>query len=239
MRSTQGTEKSSNARELFCPAGIGVDAPLREELKRRGYRTATARSEPEALMRLASMTPDLVISQYGLGRSDGATFIQAIRALPGIVRIPVVLLDSVHVQSRQDAARAVGAAGYVIEPIETTRFVTKLAKIATSAGDRRFTRYSGRLAARLSGQTRPCLATEIGRGGFFIATSEAIGERSETRCEVALPELHRNLSFIGEVLYRSELQGMDRQGIGVRIREISPDDEAALIAYVALRARQA
>jgi hypothetical protein len=40
------------------------------------------------------------------------------------------------------------------------------------------------------------------------------------------------------VLYRSEAQGIERQGIGVRIREISADDEAALIAYVALRARQ-
>lgn len=235
-------EPPGGAREpkvLIVGAQLVENAELRDELKRRGYRTATARSEPEALMRLASMTPDLVISQYGLGRSDGATFIQAIRALPGIVRIPVVLLDSVHVKSRQDAARAVGAAGYVIEPIETTRFVTKLAKVASSAGDRRFIRYSGRLAARLAGQSRPCLATEIGRGGFFIATSEAIDERSPTRCEVALPELHRNLSFVGEVLYRSELQGMDRQGIGVRISEISPDDEAALIAYVALRARQA
>ena len=233
------SEGSREPKVLLVGAQLVENAALREELKRRGYRTATARSEPEALMRLASMTPDLVISQYGLGRSDGATFIQAIRALPGIVRIPVVLLDSIHVQSRQDAARAVGAAGYVIEPIETARFVTKLAKIASSVGDRRFTRYAGRLAARLTGQTRPCLATEIGRGGFFIATTGAIGERSETRCEVALPELHRNLSFVGEVLYRSDLQGVDRQGIGVRIREISPDDEAALIAYVALRARQA
>ena len=233
------SEGSREPKVLLVGARLVENAALREELKRRGYRTATARSEPEALMRLASMTPDLVISQYGLGRSDGATFIQAIRALPGIVRIPVVLLDSIHVQSRQDAARAVGAAGYVIEPIETARFVTKLAKIASSVGDRRFTRYAGRLAARLTGQTRPCLATEIGRGGFFIATTGAIGEHSETRCEVALPELHRNLSFVGEVLYRSELQGVDRQGIGVRIREISPDDEAALIAYVALRARQA
>ena len=234
--------RASGSREpkvLLVGAQLVENAALREELKRQGYRTATARSEPEALMRLASMTPDLVISQYGLGRSDGATFIQAIRALPGVVRIPVVLLDSVHIQSRQDAARAVGAAGYVIEPIEATRFVTKLAKVATSAGDRRFTRYSGRLAARLAGQTRPCLATEIGRGGFFIATTETIGERSETHCQVALPELHRNLSFVGEVLYRSELQGVDRQGVGVRICEISPDDEAALIAYVALRARQA
>jgi hypothetical protein len=178
-----------------------------------------------------------VISQYGLGRSDGATFVQAIRGLPGIVRIPVVLLDTLHHQSRQEAARTVGAAGYVIEPIDPSRFVTKLAKIAASPGDRRFVRYSGRLAARVAGQPRPCLATEFGRGGFFITATGAIDERAEARFEIALPELGRRLAFIGEVLYRSELQGVDRQGIGVRIHEISPEHEAALIEYVALRAR--
>ena len=222
---------------LLVGAQIIENASLRDELKRQGYRLATARSETEALMRLSGMTPDLVISQYGLGRSDGATFIQAIRALPGIVRIPVVLLDDLHHQSRQDAARAVGAAGYVIEPIEAPRFVAKLAKVVASPGDRRFVRYAGRLATRLAGQSRPCLATEFGRGGFFIATTEAIDERTQTRFEILLPELRRSLSFVGEILYRTDTQGIDRQGIGVRIRDISPEHEAALIEYVALRAR--
>jgi len=233
--------RAASGREpkvLVVGAGIVENEALREALEAQGYRIVTARSETEALMRLAHMTPDVVISQYGLGRSDGATFTQAIRGLPGIVRIPVVLLDSVHHPSRQDAARAVGAAGYVIEPIETVRFVKKLGRLAVSAGDRRFVRYAGRLAARVAGQSRPCLATEIGRGGFFIATNESTGDLGQTRCEVALPELRRNLRFVGEVLYRSELQGVERQGIGVRISDISPEDEAALISYVALRARQ-
>ena len=116
--------------------------------------------------------------------------------------------------------------------------MSKLHKIAASPGDRRFTRYAGRLAARLTGQARAGIATEIGRGGVFIATGADLDETSETRCEIALPELQRSLAFTGEILYRSELQGMERQGVGVRIREISPEDEAALIAYVTLRARQ-
>lgn len=211
---------------------------LREELKRNGYRLATARSEPEALMRLAAMTPDLVISQYVLGRSDGATFVQALRGLPGIVRIPVVLLDEAHHASRQDAARAVGAAGYVIQPIEADRFVRKLHKLASAPSDRRFTRFSSRLAARMTGVSRPCLVTEIGRGGLFLATSAPLGPQSAARCQITLPELRRDLTFVGEVLYRSELQGVDRQGIGLRICEMSPEDESALIAYVTLRARQ-
>ena len=116
-------------------------------------------------------------------------------------------------------------------------FVAKLAKVVASSGDRRFVRYAGRLSARLADPNRACLATEIGRGGFFLATSEPIDERTEMRCEISLPELRRSLDFVGEVLYRTELQGVERQGIGVRIREISPEDEAALIEYVALRAR--
>lgn len=236
------TDRASGAREpkvLLVGIRLLENAGLREELRRQGYRLATARSETEALMRLAAMTPDLILSQYDLGRSDGATFVQAIRGLPGILRIPVVLLDEAHHQSRQDAARTVGAAGYVIQPADPSRFVTKLGKVAASTGDRRFTRYSGRLAARLSGQPRPCLATEIGRGGFFIATNAALGEHCETHCEITLPELQRSLSFTGEVLYRSEQQGVERQGIGVRICDISPEDEAALIAYVTLRAKGA
>lgn len=224
---------------LLVGARLIENAALREELKRQGYRLATARSETEALTRLAGMTPDLVLSQYGLGRSDGATFVQAIRALPGIVRIPVVLFDDTHHAARQQAARAVGAAGYVVEPFETTRFVTKLNRVAVAPGDRRFARYSDRLAARLAGEARPCVATEIGRGGFFLATSAPLDGRSETQCEINVPDLQRSLSFVGEILYRSEQQGVARQGVGVRICEISAEDEAALIHYVTMRARRA
>jgi hypothetical protein len=77
-----------------------------------------------------------------------------------------------------------------------------------------------------------CLATEVGRGGIFIATDEDIEQNSAMHCEVTLPELGRVLRFGGEVLYRNESQGSQPKGFGIRFSEISPEDESSLIEYL-------
>ena len=224
--------ESRQSKVLLVGAKLIEDAALRAELKRHGYLTVTARSETEALTRLAGMTPDLVISQYGLGRSDGASLIQATRGLAGIERIPVVLLDDTHHASRRDAARTVGAAGYLVQPKEIERFVTQLRPVIEAPGDRRFTRYPQRLAARLEGFEETCLATEVGRGGIFIATDRKAARHSALNCEIKLPELGRALQFDGEVLYSSQSSGSQHRGLGLRFLEISAEDEAALIEYL-------
>jgi hypothetical protein len=78
---------------------------------------------------------------------------------------------------------------------------------------------------------RPCLATEVGRGGVFIATDAEIPLHSAMRCEVTRPELHRKLRYDGEVLYRAESQGA-LSGLGLRFQHISSKDEACLIEYL-------
>jgi len=232
-RIAQHSTARHQPKVLLVGSKVIEDAKLREALKRSGYRAATARSETEALVRLAAMTPDLVISQYGLGRSDGATFVQAIRALPGIERIPVVLLDEAAHAARREAARAVGAAGYLIIPPDKERFVSRLRSVVEKPGDRRFTRYPQRLAARLEGSTTPCLATQVGRGGIFVATDHDVDPHSAMHVEIKLPELGRALRFGGEVLYRSEVHGSHGRGLGLRFHEISSEDEASLIEYLA------
>jgi len=216
---------------LLVGSSLVGDESLRQELKRQGYRTATARSETEALMRLASMTPDLVVSEYALGRSDGATLVQATRSLAGIEGIPVVLLDDSSHESRKAAARAVGAAGYVILPPEKQRFVARLGRLVDESKKRRFTRYPGRFSARLAGLPSPCVATEVGRGGVFIATDAELDLHSAMTCELTLPEIRRALRFEGQVLYRAESQGA-LPGLGLRFSAISAEDEAALIEYL-------
>ncbi len=216
---------------LVGPEVIG-DAELREELKRRGYRLATSRSETEALMRLAASSPDVVISQYVLGRSDGASLVAEMHGLAGIERIPVVLLDDARHEARLAAARAVGAAGYVALPLEPERFVMRLGRLIDEPAKRRFTRYPQRLVARVQGTSKPCLVTEVGRGGVFVSTPQPIAPHTAMQCEVSLPELGRALRFRGEVLYCAEAQGASRQGLGLRFFDISPEDEAALIEYL-------
>jgi len=216
---------------LVVGPGLVEDAALRRELERQGYLASTARSETEALLRLTQMTPDVVLSEYCLGRSDGATLVAATHNLAGIEDIPVVLLDETAHSSRREAARMVGAAGYVIVPPEKTRFVSRLGRLIEEPRKRRFTRYPGRLSARLQGMAVPCLATQVGRGGVFLATDAEVDLHSAMQCELVLPEIGRDLRFNGEVLYRSEPQGSN-QGLGLRFYDISPEDEAALIEYL-------
>lgn len=218
-------------RVLVVGPKLVQDALLRRALARRGYGMATARSETEALVRLAGMTPDLVLSEYVLGRSDGATLVQATRSLAGIEGMPVVLLDDARHESRREAARAVGAAGYVVNPEDRNRFVARLGQLLEAPGKRRFTRYPQRLSARVDGTDVPCLATQVGRGGVFLTLEDDADLHSEMHCEIALPELGRAFRFDGEVLYRAEMQGR-AAGLGLRFAQIPPEDEACLIEYL-------
>ncbi len=223
-------------RVLLVGTKVLENADLRDALDRQGFRLATARSETEALMRLARTTPDLVVSEYALGRSDGASLVAATRAVAGIEGIPVVLLDDVRHEARREAARAIGAAGYVVGPRDPNRFVARLGKLVAAPGQRRFTRYAGRFDARLLGVTAPCIATEVGRGGVFLATDVDVDLNSAMRCEIALPELGRQVGFDGEVLYRAESQGAF-PGLGLRFANISAEDEEALIRWLDRRER--
>ena len=220
------------SKVLLVGTKLIEDAALRNQLKQHGYIAATARSETEALTRLAGMTPDLILSEYALGRSDGASLVAATRALAGIERIPVVLLDDSHHANRREAARAVGAAGYMVHPEELERFVARLRPVIETPGDRRFTRYPQRLAAQLEGSRAHCLATEVGRGGIFVATDQEAELLSSMNCEIRFPEIGRTLRFDGEVLYACETRANQPRGLGLRFREISTEDEAALIKYL-------
>jgi two-component system chemotaxis response regulator CheY len=210
------------------------DERLRAELERQGFRITASRSEPEALRQLSSMSPDVVISEYVLGRSDGASLVHAMHALPGILRLPVVLLDETRHEARREVARAVGAAGYLTQPTQVDRFVTRLGQLIHEPGHRRFKRYAHRLSARLDGAAQGCLITELGRGGVFIATPRFLESQTAMRGKVALPEIGRALPFEGEVRYCTESQGVARQGVGLRFFDMSSADEAMLIDYLGL-----
>lgn len=223
-------------RVLLVGSHLLEDGALREALGQQGFRIATARSETEALMRLARTTPDLVLSEYGLGRSDGASLVAATHGLAGIEGIPVVLLDDAKHAARREAARAVGAAGYIVGPRDPERFAARLVQLVEAPGKRRFTRYTGRFDARLHGLAAPCIATEVGRGGVFLATDADIALHTAMRCAIVLTEAGREVGFEGEVLYRAESQGAF-PGLGLRFRTIDAEDEATLIAYLDRRER--
>ena len=89
---------------------------------------------------------------------------------------------------------------------------TQKHRLVQEPGNRRFTRYRRRLAARCEGASQPFFATELGRGGLFITTPDILESNSAMRCNIELPETGRTVAFEGKVRFRAESQRVPQTG---------------------------
>ncbi len=203
-----------------------------ESLRLRGYVVETASGEREAIHTFDRCSPELVLADVSLGRSEGIDLIQSLRQVPGIEEVPVILVDSHKRDDRREAARRMGAAGYLVYPIDIARIAERLSKIVTSPRRRRFTRYPWRLPVRIQGRADPLLTDSIGRGGMFLSTEDELPEHSLRDCQLALPEIGANVRVEAEILYRANIGRQARPGVGLRFNAFPDANEPVLIEYL-------
>lgn len=225
--------KGHRPRLLLVGSSFTQERACLESLRLRGYEVASARTQVAAIALLAQISPELVMVDVQLGRSEGIELIPALRQVTGIEELPVILVDSHRRAMRREAARRVGAAGYLVRPIDVPRIAKRLERMITEPKRRRFTRYSRRIPVRTALARGSWLATSVGRGGMFVATEEDVPTRSVHTCELNLPELGRTLSVDAEVLYRVSASGESGRGVGMRFHRFHDGSEPLFISYLA------
>ena len=100
---------------------IDFVATYRRLLGRPGYRVISAGTVLEAVAKLRTESPHLVVSDLRLPDGDGLEIVRAARALP--TPPPVVVVTGFgSADSRRDAAAA-GAAAYVTKPFSLPALV--------------------------------------------------------------------------------------------------------------------
>ena len=203
-----------------------------ESLRLRGYDVTTAQGEREAIASFDRCSPELVFADVLLGRSEGIDLIHSMRQVPGIEEVPVILMDTRKREDHRQAARRMGAAGYLIYPIDVSRIADRLSKIVSEPRRRRFTRYHQRVAVNVGGSRESLLSTTIGRGGMFLANAEDLATHEICDCELALPEIDASVRVEAEVLYRDPLGQNAAPGVGLRFHAFKDDDEAVFIEYL-------
>jgi CheY-like chemotaxis protein len=203
-----------------------------ESLRLRDYEVFTARTQSSALESFDNCSPELVLVDVNLGRSDGTELIPALRRVCGVEEIPVVLVDEHRRPARREAARRVGAAGYLVYPIDVARIAKRLARMVNEPARRRFTRYPHMLSVRVSGASTPCLTATLGRGGMFVTTEEDLAAKTLRHCDLFLPELGSSLRVEAEVLYRIGASGARGRGVGMCFHHFQNSGESLLIEYL-------
>jgi signal transduction histidine kinase/DNA-binding response OmpR family regulator len=116
---------------------VDDDATVRElverHLERAGFAVVTARGGQEGLRLVRELRPAAVTLDIMMSDLDGWTVLAAIKGDPTLANIPVVLLSIVDQRNR---GYALGAADYLVKPVDRTKLVKTLTSICGSTAGR-------------------------------------------------------------------------------------------------------
>jgi two-component system chemotaxis response regulator CheY len=219
-------------RVLLVGPHLAADRSFAEGLRIRGYEVVRTRTATEALAAFDSRSFEVVFSDTNLGRCEGIELIPAIHTLAGIQQMPIVLVDDRMRPQRRQASREMGAAGYLVHPVEVSRIAPGLARMLDTPKRRRFERYPRRLAVHWGGAADAGFTTAIGRMGMFVCTDRNSPTQTLERCELSLPEIGKTLRLEVEALYRLPAAPAGSPGLGLRFHSFPDDNESTLINYL-------
>ena len=97
---------------------------LQEILNFDGYAVITASNGADALGKMQTVSPDLIVSDITMPQMDGFAFFQAVRARPDWMAIPFIFLTARS--EREDIIRSkyLGAEDYLVKPLTQEELLT-------------------------------------------------------------------------------------------------------------------
>ena len=107
----------------------------REVLELAGYRVEIASTSSQALDRLKTTTPALILMDVELPGKDGLSLTRLLKSMSPTTAIPVVAMTShTSLQARTDALQA-GCVGFISKPIDVHTFPARIAEFLAGAKD--------------------------------------------------------------------------------------------------------
>jgi DNA-binding response OmpR family regulator len=98
-----------------------------------GFRTAVASDGREALRKIASLQPDLVVMDLAMPTLNGRETIQAMRDSKGTSRIPVLVLTA-HGRDGSETVRSLDCEGFLIKPCPPSELLAEVNRVLQRAG---------------------------------------------------------------------------------------------------------
>jgi CheY-like chemotaxis protein len=101
-------------------------------LEREGYLVELAANAKEAVERLTTNQPDLILMDVQLPGEDGLGLTRRLKADPVTAMIPIVALTAHAMVGDREEALAAGCAGYIAKPINTRTFGEQIRRYLVS-----------------------------------------------------------------------------------------------------------
>jgi putative two-component system response regulator len=93
-------------------------------LEADGFRVVSASHGAEALFRMQTTCPDLILSDISMPEMDGYAFFDAVRTQPEWIAIPFIFLTAHSTREEVFEGKKMGAEDYLVKPINRLELVT-------------------------------------------------------------------------------------------------------------------
>lgn len=102
-------------------------------LKRANFNVKTAASGKEALNIVEAFAPDLMITDLNMPEMNGIDLIKQVKQKPSMRFKPVLMLTTESQQSKREEAKAAGATGWLVKPIQSNNLIAVIKQILPGA----------------------------------------------------------------------------------------------------------
>jgi DNA-binding response OmpR family regulator len=102
---------------------------LEFNLKKAGFAVGTANNGVEALKKVCSLTPDLILLDLMMPEIDGFGVCETLRSNPITKSIPIIILTAVTSQLARFSGLEAGANDYLTKPFSLRQLVTRIEQL--------------------------------------------------------------------------------------------------------------
>ncbi|WP_239031705.1 hybrid sensor histidine kinase/response regulator [Geomonas diazotrophica] len=193
-----GTENSAAARQhrILIVDDSPTQAKLLEQmLAEQGYRVSSARNGSEALQIIASVPPDLVISDILMPEMDGFELCRQVRQLPHGAQMPIILLTHLNDPSDVLHSLEVGADYFVSKPYSQKLLLSRIRAVLEGVRLCRQGEVEGEISVGYRGRQYRVHADCAHTLELLLATYEMAAEKNQELlgAQALLSNLNREL----------------------------------------------
>jgi CheY-like chemotaxis protein len=207
-------------------------------LKRLEYTVLTAATPEDALKTMELAVPSLVLTALSFPRMTGIDFIKTLKGSERTKMIPVLVLTAEEDAAVRSACLIVGAAAYLIKPVEP-RHLYRTIQVATESTPRENIRINTSLKVVLEegapGGGAPEqfeYATMISEGGLYLRTLTPKPKNALTPVRILIED--REIRAKAVVLYTCAIEdGLFKEpGMAIKFLEISDEDRDYVRSFI-------
>lgn len=96
----------------------------------QGFDVSLAKDGEDGLAALATLTPDVIITDINMPRLDGFGLITAVRRSDAHRATPILVLTTESAPDLKAKARTAGATGWIVKPFDAASLVSAIRRVA-------------------------------------------------------------------------------------------------------------